>query len=183
MLPDDKGGELRLALGGVAQNEARRFSIDELVVPSGYRTFLDCLRLVFGQRESPRPHDAYRGLKTLYRGSWTMEEYLATIGQAHVQCRIKGYSMSRKTAKAVFLAQEGLDANQQASTKAAAAVLTEKRSVMLNAVTISLRDLWGRSAMLKLSTDAALVFVTHGEHQANFALRPYGKNFLDIQPL
>ena len=171
-LPDDKkGGAMRLALGGVAKEAARNVGIDHLVLPTGYQTLLECLRLIFGGSESQRGHDAYRTLKALYRGSRPMEEYLATIGQALVQCRINGYSMSGKTAAAIVLDQAGLDANQQASTKAAAAVLTIKGSDTLNAITISLRDLWGGDATLKPSPDAAMMVVTYGEHQAYLARR------------
>ena len=134
-LPDDKkGGVMRLALSGVAKEAARNVGIDHLVLPTGYQTLLECLRLIFGGSESQRGHDAHRTLKALYRGSRQMEEYFATIGQALVQCRINGYSMSCKTAAAIVLDQVGLDANQQASTKAAAAVLTLKGSDTLNDV-------------------------------------------------
>ncbi|OSX78708.1 hypothetical protein BU14_0103s0051 [Porphyra umbilicalis] len=171
-LPDDKkGGAMRLALGGVAKEAAPNVGVDQLVLPTGYRTLLECLRLIFGRSESQRGHDAYRTLKALYRGSQPMEEYLAAIGQALVQCRINGYSMSGKTAAAIVLDQAGLDANQQASTKAAAAVLTLKGSDTLNAVTISLRDLWEGDATLKPSPDAAMMVVTYGEHQAYLARR------------
>jgi len=171
-LPDDKkGGAMRLSLGGVAKEAARNVGIAQLVLPTGFQTLLDCLRLIFGGSESQRAHDAYRALKTLYRGSRPMEEYLATIGQALVQCRINGYSMSNKTAAAIILDHAGLDANQQASTKVAAAVLTIKGSDTLNAVTVSLRDLWGGDASLKPSPDAAMMIVTYGVHQAYMARR------------
>ena len=171
-LPDDKkGGAMRLSLGGVAKEAARNVGIAQLVLPTGFQTLLDCLRLIFGGSESQRGHDAYCTLKTLYRGLRPMEEYLATIGQALVECRINGYSMANKTAVAIILDQEGLASNQQASTKAAAAVLTIKGSETLNAVTVSLRDLWGGDASLKPSPDAAMMVATDGEHQAYMARR------------
>jgi len=171
-LPDDKkGGAMRLALGGVAKKAARNVGVDHLVLPTGYQTLLECLRLIFGGSESQRGHDAYRTLKALYRGSRLMEEYLATIRKALVLCRINGYSMSGKTAAAIVLDQAGLDANQQASTKAAAAVLKIKGSDTLKAITISLRDLWGEDATLKPSSDAPMMVVTYGEHQAYLARR------------
>ena len=91
-LPDDeKGGAMRLALGSVAKEAARNVGVDYLVLPTGYQTLLECHHVIFGGSESQRGHDAYRTLKALYRGSRPMEEYLATLEKALVQCRINGY--------------------------------------------------------------------------------------------
>eukprot|EP00170_Pyropia_yezoensis_P005836 contig_23754_g5854 len=109
----------------------------------------DCLRIIFGGSEAQRGQDAYGTLKTLYRGTRSMEEYLAAMSQALVQCRVNGYSMSNKTAAAIFLDQAGLDTHKQATTMSAAGVLSVKGSDSLTAVTTALRDLWGGSEVLK----------------------------------
>jgi len=79
--------------------------------------------------------------------------------------------MSGKTAAAIVRDQAGPDAYQQASTKVAAAVLTIKGSDTLNAITLSLRDLWGRDVTLKPSPNAAVMVVTYGEYQTYLARR------------
>ena len=171
-LPEEKrDAAMRLAFGGVAKETACNVGVDQLVLQTGYLTLFKCLRLIIGRSESQRGKDAYRSLQTLYRGSRPLEEYLATIEQALVQCRTPGYSISGKTAAAIFLSQAGLDANKSTSKKAAAAVLTLKGSDTLNAVTISLRDLWVEDATLNPSPEAAIIIVTYGEHQAYLARR------------
>jgi len=171
-LPDDKkGGAMRLALTGVAKEAARNVTVAQVISPTGHEMLLTCLRTIFAGSESQRGHDAYSALKTLYRGSRSMEEYLSAMGLAPIQCRVNGYSMSSKTAAAVVLDQAGLDANQKASTMAAAAVLSLRGKDTLNSLTMSLRDLWGGSAPLKPSPDAAMMVVTHGEHKAYVSRR------------
>lgn len=144
-----KGGAMRLALSGVAMEAARNVSVADLTQPNGYKMLLDCLRIIFGGSEAQRGQDAYGTLKTLYRGTRSMEEYLAAMSQALVQCRVNGYSMSNKTAAAIFLDQAGLDTHKQATTMSAAGVLSVKGSDSLTAVTTALRDLWGGSEVLK----------------------------------
>ena len=77
-LPDDKkGGAMRMALGGVAKEAARIVPLATLMTASGHDTLLQTLRSAFGGSEFKRGQDAYRHLKTLYRGTRTMEAYLA----------------------------------------------------------------------------------------------------------
>lgn len=168
---DKKGGAMRLALAGVAKEAALNVAIAQLIQPDGYKTLLNCLRLILGGSESQCGHDAYRALETLYRGTRSMEEYLASMGQALVQCRVSGYSMWNKTAAAIFLDQAGLDTHQQATTMSAAGVLSVKGHDSLSPITTALRDLWGCHAALKPSADAAMMVVTYGEHQAYVARR------------
>lgn len=163
---DKKGGAMRLALSGVAKEAARNVSVTDLIKPNGQKLLLDCLRVIFGGSEAQRGQDAYRTLKTLYRGTRSMEEYLAAMGQALVQCRVNGYSMSNKTAAAIFLDQAGLDKHQQATTMSAAGVLSVNGHDSLTSITAALRDLWGGHEVLKPSSDAAMMVVTYGEHQA-----------------
>lgn len=168
---DKKGGAMRLALSGVAKEAARNVSVADLILPDGHKRLLECLRVIFGGSEAQRGQEAYRTLKTLYRGTRTMEEYLAAMGQALVQCRVNGYSMSNKTAAAIFLDQAGLDKHQQATTMSAAGVLSVKGHDSLRSITTALRDLWGGNTDLKPSSDAAMMVVTYGEHQAYVARR------------
>eukprot|EP00168_Porphyra_purpurea_P006048 TRINITY_DN1729_c0_g1_i4.p3 TRINITY_DN1729_c0_g1~~TRINITY_DN1729_c0_g1_i4.p3 ORF type:complete len:279 (-),score=63.28 TRINITY_DN1729_c0_g1_i4:4844-5680(-) len=143
-LPEDKkGGAVRLALTGVAQEAGRNLTVAQVTSSTGRKILLACLQLVFAGSEAQRGHDAYRSLKTLYRGSKTMKEYLYVMGQALIQCRMNGYSMSSKTAAAVVLDHDRLEGNQKASTMAAAVVIGLKGKDTLNAMTTALRDLWG----------------------------------------
>ena len=169
-LPDaKKGGAMRMALGGVAKEAARIVPDATLMTASGHDTLMKTLRSAFGGSDFKRGQDAYRHLKTLYRGTRTMEAYLAAIGQALARCTLNGYSMSSKTAGAIVLDQAGLEANQQASTVATAAVHAMRGSNGIISITTALRDLWGGNTLLQQSPQAAMMVVTFAEHAAYVA--------------
>jgi len=160
---------MRTALGGVAKEAARIIPVPNLMTASGHDTLLQTLRSAFGGSEFKRGQDAYRHLKTLYRGKRTMEAYFAAIGQSLAQCTLNGYSMSSKTAGAIVLDQAGLDASPHASTVATAAVHAMRGSNGITPITTALRDLWGGASLLKSSPQAAMMVVTYAEHEAYIA--------------
>lgn len=171
-LADEKnGGALRLAISGAAKEAARNVTVAQVTSPTGHTRLLEFLRIIFSGIQSRHGHDAYRSLKALYRGCRSMEEYMAEMGQALVQFRFNGYSMSSKTAAALVLDQSGLDANQWASTMAAAALLHLMGNDTLHAITTAPRDLRGGSTPLKPSLDAAMMLEAYGTHQAYVARR------------
>lgn len=93
---------MRMALSGVAKEASRIVPVATLTSATGHAVRLHTLRHAFSGREFKRGQEAYRHLKALYRGSRTMEEYLAAIGQALAQCTTNGYTMSSKTAGATL---------------------------------------------------------------------------------
>lgn len=155
----------------MAYEAARTVPVATLMTAEGHVHLLAALRSAFGGSEAKRGHVAYRKLRSLYRGDMSMEAYLPAMALAMAECRNNGYTMSAKTATAIVLDQAGLDANQQASTVATAAMHSANGADDMVALTTALRDLWGGSAAPKSSPDATMMVVTYAEHQAYLAQR------------
>eukprot|EP00168_Porphyra_purpurea_P015443 TRINITY_DN4751_c0_g1_i2.p1 TRINITY_DN4751_c0_g1~~TRINITY_DN4751_c0_g1_i2.p1 ORF type:complete len:423 (+),score=91.40 TRINITY_DN4751_c0_g1_i2:529-1797(+) len=90
---------------------------------------------------------------------------------ALAECKNNEYTMGDKTAAAIIMDQAGLDANQQASTTATAAMHTSNGMNEVTALTTATRDLWGGDVPLKSSPHATMMVVTYAEHEAYMARR------------
>lgn len=168
-LADDKnGGALRMSLRRVAYDAARKVKVTDLIHPSGHTTLLATLRSVFGGRDFKRGQDAYRRLRTLYRGDKAIKVYLAEVGQALDECRLNGYDMSHQVACAIILDQSGLDQTQQATTLATAVSFREHHNSETS-ISVALRDLWGGGMPLKASHDAFMMTIMYAQHAAYMA--------------
>lgn len=173
-----KGGVMRMSLSGLAHAAAHTVPVGTLITAEGHKILLDALRTAFGGSKSNRGHMSYRKLKKTYRGDMSMEKYLATMALALAECKSNGYTMGNKLASAVILDQAGLDANQQASTSATAAMHTVNGMNEVTALTTAMRDLWGGAVLLKSSPHATMMVVTYTEHEAFMARQttPSGAN-------